>query len=68
MKTVNEVQGYKFSSGSSSKKWVRGRVMFSEGRKWISQNEWVPIITKTNLDSGEVTEANEREKQKFIIE
>lgn len=66
MKTKNEVRGYQFSNGSGGKRWKRGRVMFSEGKRWVSQNEYVPIIAKTNLDTNEITEASLKEYQKFL--
>lgn len=68
MKTKKEVNGYQYSHGSGGKKWKRGRVMFSEGKRWISINEYVPIIAKTNLDTGEITEANLKEAKRFLTD
>ena len=68
MKTKKEVRGYQYSNGSGGKKWKRGRVMFSEGKKWISINEYVPIIPKTNLDTHEITEASLKEAKRFLTE
>ena len=50
LKTINEKPGYIYSNGTGGKKWIRGRTMFSEGCKYISNNERIPVITKTNLD------------------
>ncbi len=68
MKTKKEIRGYQYSNGSGGKKWKRGRVMFSEGRKWISNNEYIPIIAKTNLDTGEITVASLNEAKRFLTE
>lgn len=68
MKTKNEIKGYKFSNNGYTKKWKRGRTMFSTGRKYISNNEYVEIIAKTNLDTGEVTEASLAEAKRFLTE
>ena len=68
MKTKKEVKGYQYSNGSGGKKWKRGRVMFSEGRKYLSNNEYVNIIAKTNLDTGEITEASLKEAERFLTE
>lgn len=68
LKTRNEVNGYTYSNGSGGKKWKRGRTMFSEGRRWISNNEYVPIIAKTNLDTHEITEASAKEYKRFLTE
>ena len=50
------------------KKWTRGRTMFSEGHKYISNNEYIPIIAKTNLDTGEITVATLKEAKRFLTE
>lgn len=50
------------------KKWTRGRTMFSEGHKYISNNEYIPIIAKTNLDTGEITVASLKEAKRFLTE
>lgn len=68
MKTKKEVNGYQYSYGSGGKKWKRGRVMFSEGRKFIGQGEYLPIIAKTNLDTGEITVASLKEAKRFLTE
>lgn len=68
MKTKNEVRGYRYENNGYTKKWKRGRTMFSTGRKYISNNEYVPIIAKTNLDTGEITEASLEEAKRFLTE
>ena len=68
MKTKNEVNGYQYSCGSGGKKWKRGRVMFSEGRKYLSNHEYVDVITKTNLDTCEIIEASLKEAKRFLTE
>ena len=68
MKTKKEVKGYQYSYGSGGKKWKRGRIMFSEGRKYLGNNEYVNVITKTNLDTCEVTEASLKEAKRFLTE
>ena len=42
--------------------------MFSEGCKYISNNERIPVITKTNLDTGEITVASIKEAKRFLTE
>lgn len=68
MKTKKEVNGYQYSNGSGGKKWKRGRVMFSEGRKYLGNYEYVNVITKTDLDTGEITEASLKEAKRFLTE
>ena len=68
LKTKNAINGYTYSNGTGGKKWTRGRTMFSEGRKWISNNEYIPIITKTNLDTYEITVASIKEAKRFLTE
>ena len=68
MKTKKEIRGYQYSNGSGGKKWKRGRVMFSEGKKWLGNNEYVHIIAKTNLDTGEITLASLNEAKRFLTE
>lgn len=68
LKTKREINGYKYSNGSGGKKWVRGRTMFSEGRYWVKQNDWVMVITKTNLDTHEVSLASLKEAKRFLTE
>lgn len=68
MKTKNEIRGYRYECNGYTKKWKRGRVMFSTGRKYLGNNEYVDIITKTNLDTGEITEASLNEAKRFLTE
>lgn len=68
MKTKKEVNGYQYSNGSGGKKWKRGRIMFSEGKQLLGNNEYIRIIAKTNLDTGEITLASPKEAKKFITE
>lgn len=68
LETKNEVKGYRYSNGTGGKKWTRGRTMFSEGCKYISNNERIPVITKTNLDTGEITVASIKEAKRFLTE
>lgn len=68
MKTKKEVKGYSYSNNGYTKKWKRGRTMFSTGRKYISHHDYVEIIAKTNLDTGEVTEASLKEAKRFLTE
>lgn len=64
LKTINEKPGYIYSNGSGGKRWTRGRTMFSEG----CNNEHIPVITKTNLDTGEITIASLKEAKRFLTE
>ena len=68
MKTQKAINGYKYSNGSAGKKWVRGRVMFSEGRAYTGNNEYVNVIVKTNLDTHERTVASLKEAKRFLTE
>jgi hypothetical protein len=68
LKTKGAINGYKYSNGSGGKRWVRGRTMYSEGRKWISNNEWIMVITKTNLDTHEISLATLKEAKRFLTE
>jgi hypothetical protein len=69
LKTKNEINGYKFSNGSAGKRWVRGRTMYSEGKQFLGHDiGYRPIIAKTNLDTGEITEASVKEYKKFLTE
>lgn len=68
LKTKRAINGYKYSSGSSGKKWVRGRTMFSEGRQWTDNNKYVNLITKTNLDTHEISIATMNEAKRFLTE
>ena len=68
LKTITEKPGYKYSNGSAGKRWVRGRTMFSEGRQFLGNYKYRPIIAKTNLDTGEITEASLAEYKRFLTE
>lgn len=68
LKTKKEVNGYKYSNGSGGKKWVRGRTMFSEGRQWVDNDKYVNLITKTNLDTHEISIATLNEAKRFLTE
>jgi hypothetical protein len=68
LKSKGAINGYKYSYGSGGKKWVRGRTMYSEGRQWMSNNEWIMVITKTNLDTHEITLASLKEAKRFLTE
>lgn len=66
LKTKQAINGYTYSNGTGGKKWTRGRTMFSEGHKYISNNEYIPIIAKTNLDTGEITVASLKEAKTIL--
>ena len=68
LKSKGAINGYKYSNGSGGKKWVRGRTMYSEGRKWIDNNRWIMVITKTNLDTHEISIATLKEAKRFLTE
>ena len=68
MKTKNAVNGYTYSYGTGGKTWKRGHTMFSEGRKYLGNHEYIPVITKTNLDTGEITVASLKEAKRFLTE
>lgn len=68
MKTKKEVKGYQYSNGSGGKKWKRGRIMFSEGRKYLGNNEYVNVIVKTNLDTHEMSVATLKEAKRFLTD
>lgn len=68
LKTKNAINGYTYSNGTGGKKWTRGRTMFSEGRKYLGNHEYIPVITKTNLDTGEITVASIKEAKRFLTE
>ena len=68
MKTKKEVKGYQYSNGSGGKKWKRGRIMFSEGRKYLGNNEYVNVIVKTNLDTHEMSVATLKEAKSFLTD
>jgi hypothetical protein len=68
LKTIKEKPGYIYSNGSAGKRWKRGRTMFSEGRQFLGNYEYRPIIAKTNLDTGEITEASPEEYKRFLTE
>ena len=66
LETREEVKGYRYSHGCGGKSWTRGHTKFSEGRWWISKNKWVSVITKTNLDTGDITLASISEAKCFL--
>ena len=69
MQTINEKKGYKFSNGSGGKHWIRGRTMYSTGKKYVGNGpKSIPCIVKTNLDTGEMEVASLKEHQKFLTE
>lgn len=68
LKTKRDINGYKYSHTLGGKRWVRGRTMYSEGRQWMSNNEWIMVITKTNLDTHEITLASLKEAKRFLTE
>ena len=68
MKTKKEVKGYQYSNGSGGKKWKRGKIMFSEGRKYLGNNEYVNVIVKTNLDTHEMSIATLKEAKRFLTD
>ena len=68
LKTKREINGYKYSNGSGGKKWIRGRTMFSEGRQWVDNDKYVSLITKTNLDTHEISIATMNEAKRFLTE
>ena len=68
MKTKGEVRGYQYSNGSGGKKWKRGRIMFSEGRKWLGNNNYINVIVKTNLDTNEINIASLKEAKRFLTD
>lgn len=57
LQTITQKHGYIYSNGSAGKRWRRGNIMYSEGKKYTSNNEYIPIIAKTNLNTGDVSEA-----------
>ena len=42
--------------------------MYSEGRFWVNNNEWIPVIAKTNLDTCEISLATLKEAKRFLTE
>lgn len=68
MRTKCEIRGYKYSNGCGGKKWVRGRTMFSEGRRWLGHSDYVEIIVKTDLDTHEMSVASLKEAKRFLTE
>ena len=68
MKTKNEIKGYQYSNSGYTKKWKRGRIIFSTGRKYFNNNDFVNVITKTNLDTCEITIATLNEAKRFLTE
>ena len=68
LETREEVKGYRYSHGCGGKSWTRGHIKFSEGRRWMSNNKWMPVITKTDLDTGKVTLASINVAKRFLTE
>ena len=68
LKTKGAINGYKYSNGSSGKRWVRGRTMYSEGCYWVTQNERIMVITKTNMDTHEISLATLKEAKRFLTD
>lgn len=68
LKTKREINGYKYERILGRKSWTRGRTMFSEGRYWMTQNNWVMVITKTDLDTHEISLASLKEAKRFLTE
>lgn len=68
LKTKREINGYKYERTLGGKRWTRGRTMFSEGRYWVTQNNWVMVITKTDLDTHEISLASLKEAKRFLTE
>ena len=68
LETKNEVKGYQYRHGTGGKSWTRGHIKFSEGRRWMSNNKWMPVITKTDLDTGKVTLASINEAKRFLTD
>lgn len=68
LKFKTDIKGYKFSDGSAGKRWVRGRTMYSEGKQFLDDGIYRPILAKTNLDTGAITEASVNEYKKFLTE
>ena len=68
LKSKGAINGYKYSNGTGGKRWIRGRTMYSEGRCWVAQSDWVMVITKTNLDTHEITLATLKEAKRFLTE
>ena len=68
LKTKCAINGYKYESTLGGKRWTRGRTMFSEGRYWVTQNDYVIVITKTNLDTREITPASLKEAKRFLTD
>ena len=42
--------------------------MFSEGRKWLGNNDYINVIVKTNLDTNEISIASLKEAKRFLTE
>lgn len=68
MKTKREVNGYQYSNGSGGKRWKRGRIMFSEGRRWLGNNDYVNVIVKTDLDTNKMSVASLKEAKRFLTD
>lgn len=68
LKTKKAINGYRYENGTGGKRWIRGRTMYSEGRCWVAQSDWVMVITKTNLDTHEISLATLKEAKRFLTE
>lgn len=68
LKTKREINGYKYESTLGGKRWTRGRTMFSEGRYWVTQNDYVIVITKTDLDTHAISLASLKEAKRFLTD
>lgn len=68
LNTKKAINGYRYENGTGGKRWIRGRIMYSEGRYWVAQSDWVMVITKTNLDTHEITLATLKEAKRFLTE
>lgn len=66
MKTKNEVKGYQYSNGSNGKKWIRGKIMFSEGKQYFSNGTWIDVIIKTDLGTRDMHIADLKEAKRFL--
>lgn len=66
MKTKNEVKGYRYSNGSNGKKWIRGNVIFSEGRQYFGDGTWINVIIKTDIETRDMHIADLKEAKRFL--
>lgn len=68
LKTKRAINGYRYENTIGGKRWIRGRTMYSEGRKWLNNSDWVMVITRTNLDTHEITLATPKEAKRFLTD